>query len=64
VDILQENMKKPRCCDKPMLRAEARVREVGDDRLTSSIPRTSVGWYCKHCKEFKGQVADEEWPLL
>lgn len=57
-------MKKPRCCDKPMLRAEARVREVGDDRLTSSIPRTSVGWYCKHCKEFKGQVADEEWPLL
>ena len=57
-------MKKPRCCDKPMLRAEARIRDEGDDRLTSSIPRKSVGWYCKYCKEFKGLVVDEEWPLL
>ena len=47
-----------------MLRAEARVREEGDNRLTSSMVRKPVGWYCKHCKEFKGQVADEEWPLL
>ena len=47
-----------------MLRAEARIRDEGDDRLTSSIPRKSVGWYCKYCKEFKGLMVDEEWPLL
>jgi len=64
VNILTKNMKKPRCCDKPMLRAEARVRNEGDERLTSSIPRQPVGWYCKYCKNFKGQVVHEEWPLL
>ncbi len=57
-------MKKPRCCDKPMLRAEARVRVDGDTRLTSSVPRSGVGWYCKHCQNITGLTAHEEWPLL
>ena len=56
-------MQKPRCCEKPMLRAESRVRKETDKRLTSQITRTAVGWYCRYCQSVKPLSAHAGSPL-
>ena len=57
-------MKKPRCCDKPMLRASSRLKVPGETRPTSRVPYRAVGWYCDYCGEIKSLKSDINVPSL
>ncbi len=56
--------KKPRCCDRSMLRASARLRLEGDSRPTSKVPYHPVGWYCPKCGDVKSLKVGKDLPLL
>ena len=57
-------MKKPRCCERPMLRASSRLKLPGDSRPTSRVPYHPVGWYCTECGDLKSLAVGIKTPLL
>ena len=57
-------MRKPRCCEKAMLRASSRVRKPGDPRPTSKTPYAPIGWYCPICGDIRSLKVDINGPSL